>query len=339
MNDLLLMPSAVAKNNSNRFEYADFEEVVEHPVTKSHVSFLDANTNSITLDELKTQCVVPTWANQELTISHQDFIEAVHDAAKTFYQGETVNAPDIRVSHIVRGRTPNALGKRASELLECEKTQFYQRMAFAFTLPTVYETIEGQRLELCVGGVRNYNDLNLYRASKSLEKFSVFVGWRVRICSNQVLTGQGVKLSMEVMDLKQLYQQVMELFNQFNPAKDIHLMQTLSNTYLTETQFAQIVGRMRLYQALPQGLSRYIPRLLITDSQINNVCRGYYGNPDFSAGKDGSLSMWNFHNLLTESNKSSYIDTYLKRAVNATDVAVGINNALHGDSTYQWFLG
>ena len=62
-------------------------------------------------------------------------------------------------------------------------------------------------------------------------------------------------------------------------------MQTLSNTYLTETQFAQIVGRMRLYQALPQGLSRYIPRLLITDSQINNVCRGYYGNPDFAAGK------------------------------------------------------
>ena len=339
MNDLLLMPSAVATNNSNRFEYADFEEVVERPVTKSHVSFLDANTNSITLDELRTQCVVPTWANQELTISHQDFIEAVHDAAKTFYQGETVNVPDIRVSHIVRGRTPNALGKRASELLECEKTQFYQRMAFAFTLPTIYETIEGQRLELCVGGVRNYNDLNLYRASKSLEKFSVFVGWRVRICSNQVLTGQGVKLSLEVMDLKQLYQQVMELFNGFNPAKDIHLMQTLSNTYLTETQFAQIVGRMRLYQALPQGLSRYIPRLLITDSQINNVCRGYYGNPDFSAGKDGSLSMWNFHNLLTESNKSSYIDSYLQRAVNATDVAVGINNALNGDSTYQWFLG
>ena len=246
--------------------------------------------------------------------------------------------PSIRVSHIVRGRTPNALGKRASELLECEKTQFYQRLAFAFTIPTIYETIDGKKLELCVGGVRNYNDLNLYRSSKGVEKFSVFVGWRVRICSNQVLTGQGVKLSMEVMDLKQLYQQVMELFNQFNPAKDIHLLQTLSNTYLTETQFAQVIGRMRLYQALPQGLSRRIPRLLITDSQINNVCRGYYHNEDFG-GKGDSLSMWNFHNLLTESNKSSYIDSYLSRAVNATDVAVGLNNAMHGDSTYQWFLG
>ncbi len=336
MNNLILMP-AVA-NNSTSFEYADYEEIVEQPVTKSCVSFLDANTNAITLDELKTLCVVPTWANQELTISHQDFIESVHDAAKTFYQGEAITAPSVRASHIVRGRTPDALGKKASELLECEKTQFYQRMAFAFTIPTIYETINGQKLELCVGGVRNYNDLNLYRASKGVEKFSVFVGWRVVVCSNQVLTGQGVKLSLEVMSLNQLYQQVMDLFSQFNPAKDIHLMQTLSNTYLTETQFAQIVGRMRLYQALPQNLSRSIPRLLITDSQINNVCRGYYNNPDF-AGKDGSLSMWNFHNLLTESNKSSYIDSYLQRAVNATEVAVGINNAMHGDIKYQWFLG
>ena len=336
MDNFVFMPTVA--NDRNSFEYAEYEEIVEQPVTKSCVSFLDANTNEISMEELKNLCVVPTWANQELTISHQDFIESVYDAAQSFYQGEAFTAPSIRVSHIVRGRTPDALGKKASELLECEKTQFYQRMAFAFTIPTIYETIDGQRLELCVGGVRNYNDLNLYRSSKGVEKFSVFVGWRVCICSNQILTGQGVKLSMEVMDLRQLYQKVLELFNQFNPAKDIHLMQALSNTYLTETQFAQIVGRMRLYQAIPQGMSRTIPRLLITDSQVNNVCRGYYQNEDFG-GRDGSLSMWDFHNLLTESNKSSYIDSYLQRAVNATEVSVGINNALHGDTTYQWFLG
>jgi len=336
MNELVLMP-AVA-NNSNNYDYVDYEEVVEQPAIKSNVSFLEANTNQITLDELRNQCVVPTWANQELTISHQDFIEAVHDAAQSFYQGETVTAPDIRVSHIVRGRTPNALSKRASELLECEKTQFYQRMAFAFTIPTIFETINGEKLELCIGGVRNYNDLNLYRASKGVEKFSIFVGWRVKICSNQVLSGQGVKLSMEVMSLRQLYQQTLELFYNFNPAKDIHLMQTLSNSYLTEKQFAQIVGRMRLYQALPPRYAKNIPQLLITDSQINSVCRGYFSNPDFR-GKEGSISMWNFHNLLTESNKSSYIDSYLQRAVNATEVSVGLNNALLGDTTYQWFLG
>jgi hypothetical protein len=45
------------------------------------VNFLEANTNAISLEELSEQCVVPTWANQELTISHQDFVSTVYDAA------------------------------------------------------------------------------------------------------------------------------------------------------------------------------------------------------------------------------------------------------------------
>ena len=53
MSNLVLLP-AVA-NNSNQFEYADYEEVVEQPVSKSYVSFLDANTNIITMDELKNR--------------------------------------------------------------------------------------------------------------------------------------------------------------------------------------------------------------------------------------------------------------------------------------------
>lgn len=334
------MPTVVAQNNRH-FDFSDAEDavIVEETVTEqqSSVSFLDANTNAISIEELTNACVVPTWGNQELTVSHQDFISCVHNAARDFYAGETVNAPAIRVSHIVRGRTPDALGKKASELLECEKTQFYQRMAFAFTIPTIYETINGQKLELCIGGVRNYNDLNLYRQTKGVERFSIFVGWRVNICSNQILTGDGVRLSFEAMSIGDVYKATLELLHQFNPAREIHLMQQLANTMLTESQFAKIVGRMRMYQALPSRLSRSIPQLLITDSQINSVCRGYYGNPDFGA-KGDSISMWDFHNLLTESNKSSYIDSYLQRAVNATDVAVGINNALHGDQKYSWFI-
>ena len=290
MNDLVLMPTMARK----RFDFSDaeiIEPVVEVPKVAQNVSFLDANTNAITMEELTNSCVVPTWGNQELTISHQDFVSCVYDAAKDYYHGESFGTPELRVSHIVRGRIPSALGKRASELLECEKTQFYQRLAFAFTIPTIYETLNGQRLELCVGGVRNYNDLNLYRTTKGAEKFSVFVGWRVRICSNQILTGDGVRLSMEVMSVRDIYKNVMDLFSGFIPARDLHLMQTLSNTYLTETQFAQIVGRMRMYQALPNNVLRGIPRLLITDSQIDSVCRDYYHNETFGV-KDNQISLF-----------------------------------------------
>ena len=316
MEALQIMPTMA--QNQSRFNLGENAEeatiIQEEPTFKPNVTFLESNTDSITMEELKGKCVVPTWANQELTIAHQDFIDCIHDAASSFFAGETVSTPDIRVSHIVRGRTPQALGKKASELLECEK------------------------LELCIGGVRNYSDLNLYRSTKGLEKFSIFIGWRVKICSNQVLTGEGVKLSIEVMNIEDLYRAVLELFNNFNPAKEIHLMQTITNTSLTETQFAQIVGRMRLYQALPTGYQKSVPRLLITDSQINCVCRDFYHNEAFGM-KDNSLSMFDFHNLLTQANKGSYIDTYLQRAVNATEVSVGINNALHGDSKYAWFLG
>ena len=310
-------------------------ELVLNPTS---VNFLEANTNAITIEELTEQCVVPTWANQELTISHQDFISTVHDAACNVFAGETINNPEIRVSHIVRGRIPSALNKRSSELLESEKTQFYQRLAFAFTIPSIHECINGQRLELCVGGVRNYSDLNLYRANRGMEKFTVFIGWRVNVCSNQVLTGEGVKLSFEIMSLHDLYKAVLDLLYNFNLDNDILMLQSLTQTRLNESQFAQIVGRMRLYQALPSHLQRELPKLLITDSQINNVCRDYYSNPNFGH-KDNSISMFDFHNLLTEANKSSYIDSYVQRAINATDVTVGICNALQGESEYSWFLG
>ena len=310
----------------------------EQILEPTSVTFLEANTNAITLEELAEQCVVPTWANQELTISHQDFISTVHDAACNVFAGETINTPDIRVSHIVRGRTANSLHKRTSELLESEKTQFYQRLAFAFTIPSLHECIDGQRLELCIGGVRNYSDLNLYRANRGMEKFTIFIGWRVNVCSNQVLTGDGVRLAIEVMSLHDLYRAVVDLFDSFNFEKDIQLLQTLTQTRLTETQFAQIVGRMRLYQALPSYQQRRVPKLLITDSQINNVCRDYYNNPNFGA-KDSTISMFDFHNLLTEANKSSYIDSYVQRGINATEVTVGICKALQGDSEYSWFLG
>lgn len=339
MRNLTILP--VMANSRERMSLGEYVEEVTviQEESRPSVTFLEANTDAITIGELSNKCVVPTWANQELTIAHQDFVSCVHEAASSFFAGERINDPEIRVSHIVRGRIPSALGKKASELLECEKTQFYQRLAFAFTIPTILETISGQRLELCVGGVRNYSDLNLYRATKGMEKFSVFIGWRVRICSNQVLTGDGAKLNMEVVDMGELYRNVLELFHSFNPAKEIHLLRTLSGSFLSETLFAQIVGRMRMYQALSPAKQRAIPRLLITDSQINSVCRDYYHNETFGVKNEG-ISMFDFHNLLTQANKGSYIDTYLQRAVNATEVSVGINNVLQGtDNKYAWFLG
>ena len=68
------------------------------------------------------------------------------------------------------------------------------------------------------------------------------------------------------------------------------------------------------------------------------MCRDYYTNEVFGV-KDNAISLFDFHNLLTQSNKNSYIDSYLQRGVNATEVSVGLNNVLQGlDNKYSWFL-
>ena len=95
---------------------------------------------------------------------------------------------------------------------------------------------------------------------------------------------------------------------------------------------------MRLYQSLPQGYQKDIPKMLITDSQINTVAKAYINDKNFgSLGND--ISMWKLYNLLTGACKThSYIDSFLDRAVNATEIATGINAALHGDTKYKWFI-
>lgn len=94
---------------------------------------------------------------------------------------------------------------------------------------------------------------------------------------------------------------------------------------------------MRLYQALPQSVQRTIPRLLITDTQINSVAKAYVSDENFCC-QGGELDMWRFYNLLTGANKSGYIDSFLDRAYNATEIAQGINAALHGADRYSWFI-
>ena len=114
-------------------------------------------------------------------------------------------------------------------------------------------------------------------------------------------------------------------------------MQQLGNSSLSEHQLCEILGKMRLLQHLPMKIQKHIPRLLITDTQLNQVAKSYVTDEDFgSYGKD--INMWNFYNLLTGASKSSYIDSFLDRTLNATEIAMGINGALHGEERYKWFI-
>lgn len=339
MENLMILPAVEPKRFSWLNAYAtDAEVIAETPQReKRNNPFIEANTKAVELSHLTNECIVPVFSkDNELTISHPAFIETVADAVSTFYNGETIETPDIRVSHIVKGRIPEAIHKPANQLLESDKTIYYERMMFCIEIPTIYETIDGNKLTLTVGGVRAYNTMNLY-SKKTVEKFKVFVGFRNRVCCNLCVSSDGYVGQLEVSNTADLYRNVLDMLHNYNPAKHIHLMQMLGNTYMTEHQFCQILGKMRLYQALPQKIQRNIPQLLITDTQINSVAKAYISDPNFgSYGSD--IDMWKFYNLLTGANKSSYIDSFLDRSLNATEMALGINSALHGDDRYSWFI-
>ena len=238
---------------------------------------------------------------------------------------------------MIKGRIPEAIHKPANQLLESDRTIYYERAAFSIDIPTIYETVEGNKLNLSIVGVRAYNQMNLY-SKKVPELFRLAIGFKNQVCCNMCIFTDGYKDDLRVSNTSELYRSALELFNNYNPAKHLHLMQQLGNTSMSQHQFCQILGKMRLYQCLPNGYQKDIPRMLFTDTQVNNVARAYINDENFgSLGSD--LSMWEFFNLLTGACKThSYIDSFLDRAVNATEIATGINAALHGDTKYKWFI-
>ena len=305
----------------------------------NHPNFIESNTQAVTLEDLSNN-LIPTWADNSLTISHTNFIKTVRAAAEQVFGNLT--PVEIRTSHPIQGRRPEAIHKKQNELTENDKTIYYQRMAFISHIVGLSREVNGQVVNLTIGGVRNYADDQLYRTATP-QRFKVFVGWQVRVCSNMMLTCSGNSGVIQCLTEADVFQKTMELFTTFNPERENILTQlgNLQTTRMTEQQFCNIIGRMRLYQALPVAEQHLLPPLLIGDQAVNEATRGYFNNPNFCKreGEDG-ISCWNFLQLLTESVKSSYIDKFAERNQNAVDMTIGLQNALNGtdEEGYSWFL-
>ena len=91
-----------------------------------------------------------------------EFIEAAVSTVADVFYNEQILQPLVRVSHPVKGRVPEAKDKPANQLMEWEKTLYYERMMFVIEIPSIQDTIDGNQLSLTVGGVKSYNQDNLY---------------------------------------------------------------------------------------------------------------------------------------------------------------------------------
>ena len=212
------------------------EQQVESTTITDNNRFIEANTQQVSLSHLKQDCIIPVFAkDNESTIAHYEFIEAIKSVATTLFPQGTIAMPNIRTSHIIKGRIPSAIGKPAKELLEHEKTIYYERMAFMMEIPHVFAFINGQKLNLTVGGVRSYSQQNLF-SRKSIEKFKVFIGFKNMVCCNLCISTDGLVDDLRVGSIDELKLKARELFISYDQEAHIDAMKALMQLSIDQEQ-------------------------------------------------------------------------------------------------------
>lgn len=341
---LQLVNSRISNQNmpiSERFEDVTEAEIAEvTPINQAPAkvrSFIEANTEAVSLAHLRDDCIIPVFSDAERTISHFEMIDAVQFATQQYFGGIDVLPTQIRVSHPVNGRIPSALHKKVAELEEYEKTRYWERALCLIEIPSITEVVNGNRLNLTLGAVRALNNESLF-SKKSIEKFKLFIGFKNLVCTNMLVSTDGVDLEVKVSSYDELVLKMLELIEQFNIPRTLHMLHDFGNYKLTEHDFSQLIGKSRLYQYLAADVKKNIPALEFNDTQVNTIARDYYFDKSFCRDKNGDIDLWRLYGLFTGANKSSYIDSFLNRAVNATTFTQELTAALAGKSRSNWFL-
>lgn len=300
-------------------------------------SFIEANTLCSSLEELSTKHIIPVFVKENIpTISQADFITHTLGLVEEV-SGKKATNLQVRVSHPIKGRIFEARHKKAEHLEEWEKTLYYERMAFTAQIPEYREVVDGKELLLTFGGIKAYNLDNLYSNSHSVQRFKFFMGYTVKACTNLCVWTDGFAGDIKVRTIQELQKSILDVLNAYDMVRHPQNLQRWCNFELSEHEVAQILGRARIYQHLPYENRKNLPELMLSDSQVNAIARGYLGDEHFKRNDDGSISLWNFYNLMTESVKSSYIDTFLDRNVNCSTFMNGISQSLDKGIPH-WFL-
>jgi len=308
----------------------------QQPALIEQKPFIEANTVPVTLQELTTEHIIPVFTkNNQPLISQAQFIDLTRDMLADL-NGTSLSMPEIRVSHPIKGRIPSAKHKKAAELEPHEMTLYYERCMFICRIPSLSKQVNGQQLDLIVGGVKAYNLDNINGHRESLQHFKIFIGYQVKVCSNLCIWTDGAKLDVKISSLDHLALNFRQLFEEYDPMEQVDQLTRLQEVSINEKQFAQMIGRCRMYAHLPSAMKKTIPQLSLSDSQISRVVNGYYKDLDFGV-TSGEINLWSLYNLFTSANKSSYLDTVVDKNVNAAGFVSTLVDVLDSKSDFWYF--
>ncbi len=99
-NSLMVAPNGIIMTQAT---WA-IQESLHNPYTAHHPNFIEGPTSEITMEDLTTKNIIPTFSDNTLTISHQKFIETTRKAAEVIFGPGNVTTAEARVSHPIIGR-------------------------------------------------------------------------------------------------------------------------------------------------------------------------------------------------------------------------------------------
>lgn len=319
---------------------ASNNEISYNEAEETRTPFIIGNTQHIEMDAL-SDMLTPVFSRDNVeTISHVEGISTITDAISTYFDGQQINAPVVRVSHEMKLRNRFGAGKMVQNLRPEETDSYFQRMMAMIEIPSVSADINGSPCHLQVCLVHNYADINLLGNSSQYQSWKLCIGFLNTLCTNGLIrSSDGCNLSIKVTNTADLYKNAWTLFQNYEYKQHFDEMKHLNDTVIDVSTLAQFLGRARMAAALPTKMKKdlNLPEFILPEAQLNQMIRDYYTDDNFG-GYGHEITAWQFYMLLTN-YKNNYIDVSLERSANAYTISKGIAAAVNKESPeWNWFI-
>ena len=319
---------------------ASNNEISYNEAEETRTPFIIGNTQPIEMDAL-SDMLTPVFSRDNVeTISHVEGISTITDAISTYFDGQQINAPIVRVSHEMKLRNRFGAGKMVQNLRPEETDSYFQRMMAMIEIPSVSADINGSPCHLQVCLVHNYADINLLGNSSQYQSWKLCIGFLNTLCTNGLIrSSDGCNLSIKVTNTADLYKNAWTLFQNYEYKQHLDEMKHLNDTVIDVSTLAQFLGRARMAAALPTKMKKdlNLPEFILPEAQLNQMIRDYYTDDNFG-GHGHEITAWQFYMLLTN-YKNNYIDVSLERSANAYTISKGIAEAVNKESPeWNWFI-
>lgn len=319
---------------------ASNNEISYNEAEETRTPFIIGNTQPIEMDAL-SDMLTPVFSRDNVeTISHVEGISTITDAISTYFDGQQINAPVVRVSHEMKLRNRFGAGKMVQNLRPEETDSYFQRMMAMIEIPSVSADINGSPCHLQVCLVHNYADINLLGNSSQYQSWKLCIGFLNTLCTNGLIrSSDGCNLSIKVTNTADLYKNAWTLFQNYEYKQHLDEMKHLNDTVIDVSTLAQFLGRARMAAALPTKIKKdlNLPEFILPEAQLNQMIRDYYTDDNFG-GYGHEITAWQFYMLLTN-YKNNYIDVSLERSANAYTISKGIAAAVNKESPeWNWFI-